>query len=178
MPLIGAVALGTAAATAAAFGPARSAARLSTVQALEGRTPPPRAPGRLAAAGLAAVGGGAALTASATIADGRTILTIGLIAMLGGFLVAIPLLVTWVGRLARFLPTAPRLAARALARHARRTGAALAAATLALTLPVAVSAVTLSDEALEQRITFMGPDHLVLSTFVPGDDRYERTQVC
>jgi putative ABC transport system permease protein len=176
IPLIGAVALGTTAATAAAFGPARSAARLSTVQALEAQMPPPRAPGRLAAAGLAAVGGGAALTAWATIADARTILTIGLIAMLGGFLVAIPLLVTWVGRLARFLPTAPRLAARALARHARRTGAALAAATLALTLPVAVSAVTLSDEALERRITFMGPDHLVLSTFIPGEDRDDRTQ--
>ncbi|MGH2572321.1 MAG: FtsX-like permease family protein [Actinomycetota bacterium] len=176
IPLSGAVALGTAAATAAAFGPARSAARLSTVQALEGRTPPPRAPGRLAAVGLAAVGGGAALTAWATVADARSILTVGLIAIVGGFLVAIPLLVTWVGRLARFLPTAPRLAARALVRHARRTGAALAAATLALTLPVAVSAVTLSDEAFERRITFMGPDHLVLSAFVPGDDREKRTE--
>ncbi len=50
-------------------------------------------------------------------------------AMLSGFLIGIPLIVRWVGRLAGALPTVLRIAARGFARHGRRTGAALAVAT-------------------------------------------------
>src|SRR5439155_25135685 len=114
--------------------------------AVAGRTPVPRKPGKLAGAGMVGVAIGVILTAWETVRHGPWILAVGLILTVGGFLVAIPLLVTWVGRLARYLPTMPRLAARDLARNGLRTGAALAAATIALALPVAVSALTLSDE--------------------------------
>jgi putative ABC transport system permease protein len=167
----GAVALGTVAATLAAWGPARSAARLSTVDALAGRTPPPRPPGRLAGLGVVAVLAGAAATGWATLRDADAVLTGGMLAMLAGFLVAIPLLVTWVGRIAGYLPTAPRLGAREIARHGRRTGAALAAGTMALALPVAVATLTLSDEAHERRIPFMAPDHLMASAYTPDGGR-------
>jgi putative ABC transport system permease protein len=85
--------------------------------------------------------------------------------MLTGFLVAIPLVVTWIGRGAGQLPTAPRLAARDLARNGRRTAAALAAATIALALPVGVGALTLSQDASERRVPFMAADQLSIGFF-------------
>lgn len=160
VPLVGAVGLGTFAATLAAYGPARSAARLTTVQALAGRTPPPRSPSRRAMLGLGAVVAGAAVTSWATREASDPWLTIGLAAMIVGFLVAIPLLVTIIGRGAGVLPMVPRLATRDIARHGRRTGAALAAATLALALPVGTSALTLSQEALDRRVPYIGADQL------------------
>jgi putative ABC transport system permease protein len=167
LPLLGAMALGTAAATLAALGPARSAARLSTLEALAGRTPPPGKPGRRAVAGLLGAAAGVALTAWGTIGNAGLPLGLGLILTVGGFLVATPLLVSGVGRLAGQLPTIPRLAARDMARNGRRTGAAMAAATMALALPIAVSAVTLSNEAGQQRTPYMGPDQLSVSLSAP-----------
>ena len=79
LPLVGAAALGTAAATLAALGPARSAARLSTLDALAGRTPVPRKPGKLAGAGMVGVAIGVILTAWATVRHGPWILAVGLI---------------------------------------------------------------------------------------------------
>jgi putative ABC transport system permease protein len=168
LPLLGSVVLGTLAATVAAFGPARSAARLSTLEALAGRTRPPRRPGRVAAGGLLGVAAGVGLTAWGTIGHAGAVLSAGLVLMVGGFLLAIPMLVTGIGRLARYLPTFPRLAARDLARNGRRTGAAIAAATIALALPVALSTMTLSDEATQQRIPYMAPDQLSVSVAAPG----------
>ncbi|MDP9331182.1 MAG: hypothetical protein M3P11_11160 [Actinomycetota bacterium] len=165
IPLLGALALGTAASTLAAYAPARSAAKLSTVEALAGRTPPPKAPGRLAAAGLVIAIAGGALVAWATSANSDAWLTLGLITMLSGFLVAIPLVVTWIGRGAGHLPTAPRIAARDLARHGRRTAAALAAATIALALPIGVGALTLSQDASERSVPFMAADQLSIGFF-------------
>jgi putative ABC transport system permease protein len=165
LPLLGALALGTAASTLAAHAPARAAAKLSTVEALAGRTSPPKSPGRLAAAGLmVAVAGGAVVAwATKTHSDGS--LALGLITMLSGVLVGIPLTVTWIGRGAGHLPTAPRIAARDLARHGRRTAAALAAATIALALPVGVGALTLSQDAYERQVPFMAADNLSIGFF-------------
>lgn len=165
LPLLGALALGTVASTLAAYAPARSAAKLSTVEALASRTPPPKAPGRLAAAGLVIAVAGGALVAWATKAHADALLAIGLFAMLSGFLVGIPLIVTWIGRGAGHLPMAPRIAARDLARHGRRTAAALAAATIALALPVGVGALTLSQDASERRVPFMDADQLSIGFF-------------
>jgi putative ABC transport system permease protein len=174
LPLIGSIALGTAAATIAALGPARSAARLSTLDALAGRTQPPRKPGRIAGGGLVALAVGIPLTAWSTIGHVTVALAAGLLLTVGGFLVAIPLLVTWVGRLSGHLPTIPRLAARDLARNGRRTGAALAAATIALALPVAISSMTLSDEV--ELVPFMAKDQLSVSLSAPGGHLQRRGQ--
>jgi putative ABC transport system permease protein len=161
----GAVALGTLAATFAAAGPARSAARLSVLQALAERFGEPRRPGRLAAGGLVVSGLGAAVTATGAAEMSDPWLGIGLVVMIGGFLVAIPLLVTWVGRVAGRLPTVLRLAAREVARHGRRTGAALAAAAVALAVPVGVAGVTLSQDALERRTPYLANDQVLLWWF-------------
>ena len=171
LPLALAVALGTAAAALAAYGPARAAARLPTVAALAGRAATPRPPGRLARRGLVVLLIGVALTAWGNVTDGTPVVTAGLFAMLMGFLLAIPLLAASIGRVAHRLPATARLAARDVARHGRRSGAALAAAAIVLALPIAVAASSLSDEAFERRIAFMGDDHLLAIHHAPGDDR-------
>lgn len=163
----GGVVLGTVAATLAALAPARLAARISTIDALAGRTPAPRPPGRLAGKGLVAVAVGAVAVAFAMIAGESGMLAVGLVAMLGGSLISIPLFVSWVGRIASHLPTAARIAARDTARHGRRTGAATAAATIALILPVAVAALSLSEEEFQRRKRSIGPDQLLISVGVP-----------
>lgn len=160
----GALALGTAAATIAAIAPARLAARISTTDALAARTPRPRPPGRLAGKGLIAVALGAVALAYAAISGESGLLVAGLVSMLGGSLISIPLLVTWVGHVASRLPTAARIAARDTARHGRRTGAATAAATIALILPVAVSALSLSEEEYQRRRQWIADDQLLIST--------------
>ncbi|MFL5797544.1 MAG: FtsX-like permease family protein [Actinomycetota bacterium] len=156
--LLGAVVLGTLACAAAAYLPARIAARIPTVEALAGRTPPPRRPGRLAGVGLVVVGAGVLGLAFATVQRSVQMVAGAVVVTLAGFLFAIPLLVSWTGRLARWLPMTARLAARHAARHGRRTGAALAAATLALALPVAVSTMTLSSEGYEDRALPLADD--------------------
>lgn len=169
--LAGTVALGTLAATLAAFGPARSAARLSVVQALAERAPAPRRPGRLAAAGLVASAAGAGITSLATAAHADLWLVAGLATMVVGFLVAIPLLVTWTGRIAGALPTLTRIATRDVARNGRRAGAAIAAAAIALAAPVAIATVTMADEASQERVPYMAADHLLVQSFGPGGQR-------
>lgn len=149
LALIGAVAMGTAAATVAALAPARAVAKLSTLDALAGRTAAPRPPGRIAGLGLLVVLGGGVLTLIGTQTDDDIFQAGGFIAMLSGFLFSIPLLVTSLGRIAPRLPMAGRLATRDAARHGRRTGAAVAAAVIALSVPVATATYSLGRETFE-----------------------------
>jgi D-xylose transport system permease protein len=136
VPLLGAFALGTVASTVAASLPARTASKISVLQALAERTPPPRRPGRIAAGGVMAVVVGAAIalwgSGPTVSAKHAWILTGGIVGMIVGILVGIPMLVSWTGRLAGVLPTLARIAARNIARNGRRTGAALAAGAIAL----------------------------------------------
>jgi hypothetical protein len=158
----GAVAMGTVAATLAALAPARAAAKVSTIEALAGRSGAPRPPGRVAGVGLLVVVAGGFLTAWGTQTDHDIPLAAGLIAMLSGFLLSIPLLVALVGRTAAGLPMTGRLAARDAGRHGRRTGAAVAAAVIALATPVAVSTYSLSAETHERRSPRLGDDQLLI----------------
>lgn len=177
--LAGALFLGTLAATLAALGPARSAAKLSVNQALSRRTPPPRRPGRLAAAGLIGVVVGVVVTTGATASSSEVVLTGGLATIVIGFLVAIPLLVTWTGRIAGSLPTLARIATRDVARHGRRAGAALAAASIAIATPVAIATLTLSDEAAQADgipYPYMAQDHLLVRGFVSAHAGVEAVQ--
>ncbi len=161
--IVGAMTLGVIAAVAAAWIPARSAARISTVDALARRTPPPSPPRRRAWIGVVAVFAGAALVAWGTITHVEVVLTLGVFGMLGGMLLTIPLLVTLVGRSAGRFPLPLRIAGRDTGRHGRRTAAAVAAATLALALPIAVSALLLSDEA-RYNTNSMGADNLLIGS--------------
>lgn len=175
--LAGTVALGTLAATLAAYGPARSASKVSVVNALAERSQAPRRPGRLAVAGIVAAAAGAVVTSLATAAHADLALVAGLVAMVVGFLVAIPLLVTWTGRIAGALPTLTRIATRDVARNGRRAGAAIAAAAIALAAPVALSTATLAGEASEERIPYMAPDHLLVQGLGRGDRGVEAVRV-
>jgi putative ABC transport system permease protein len=121
------------------------------MDALAGRMPPPRPPGRVALLGLVFVIGGGAILAAATVGRKAEMIAAGIVGMLVGVLLAIPLLVSSLGRVTNLLPTTGRLAARDAARHGRKTGAAVAAGVIALATPVAVAAYSLSEETYERR---------------------------
>ena len=169
--IVGAGVLGILAATLAAFGPARSAGRLPPVEALAGRSAPPRPPGLVARRGLILLLASTVALAATTIVRSIPGLIASLVAMVCGFLLAIPLVTTWVGRLAKRLPASARVAAREVSRHGRRTGAALAAATMVLALPVSVSALTLSEEVYQRpSVPPMAADHLLVTLTPVTDD--------
>jgi putative ABC transport system permease protein len=161
--IVGAIILGTVAATGAAYVPARHAAKLATVDALAGRTPKPKPAGKLARRGIAILAVGGTFVALGAAWTKDTILAGGFVVMLIGFLLAIPLMVTALGRLPARMPASLRLAARQTARYGRRTGAAVAAATIALTAPVAVASYTMSIEAESDRRIPLRADQLLLS---------------
>jgi putative ABC transport system permease protein len=133
-------------ATAAAWWPGRTAARLPVVLALSGRPPKPR-PARhsaIAATGLIAIGIGC-LTLSDR--EEELLIVAGLAATIVGCLLLGPLAIRVFSRLARVAPIAPRLALRDLARYQARSGAALAAVTLALGIAATVVVIASAEEA-------------------------------
>jgi putative ABC transport system permease protein len=136
-----------ATATAAAWWPARVAARQSIVQALSGRPPRPRAVHRSAiVAGSLVAAGVACLVSAGEVANDVEVLWANL-ALLGagtllatiGVLLLSPAALRLLGASAAPLPVATRLALRDLARFQARSSVALAATALALGLPVAIA---------------------------------------
>jgi putative ABC transport system permease protein len=124
-------------ATAAAWWPGRTLARLPVMLALSGRPPEPR-PARhsaVAAAVLIAIGIGC-LTLSNR--DRPPLIIAGILATILGTLLLGPLAIRIVAQTAGRAPLAPRLALRDLARYQARSGAALAAITLALGIAAAI----------------------------------------
>ena len=135
-------------ATAAAWWPGRTAARLPVMLALSGRPPEPR-PARhavIAAVVLIAVGIGALALSGR---DRPPLIVPGIVAPILGCLLVGPAAIRIFTRLAGRLPVAPRLALRDLARHQSRSGAALAAVTLALGIAATIVAVASAEEAKE-----------------------------
>ncbi|MGD9701677.1 MAG: FtsX-like permease family protein [Acidimicrobiia bacterium] len=148
--LIGAgIALAIVAATAAAAWPARAVARIPAVSALSGRPPRPVPVHRsaLLAAALV-VGGVAALTTAGELAGERAVhwgnvlqVGAGIVAVVLGVLLVCPLAIRVLARAGARLPVTWRLPLRDLARYQARSGAALAAVTLVLGIPVAIAAI-------------------------------------
>jgi putative ABC transport system permease protein len=129
--------LAIAGATAAAWWPGRAAARLPVVLALSGRPPKPR-PARhsaIAAAALVAVGVGCLALSHR---DRPVFIVTGIVATIFGALLLGPLAIRIFSGLAGRVSIAPRLALRDLVRFQARSGAALAAVTLALGIAAAV----------------------------------------
>ncbi|QBI19659.1 FtsX-like permease family protein [Egibacter rhizosphaerae] len=168
---------GLGAALAAAAAPARTAARLTATESLAGRLPPGAPPRRAATVGvaLAALGvllaGGAAWLArpaAGTLDQDPALVAIAVGAMLVvlGVPLASPAIAGALGRLAGRLPTLPRLALRDLARHRARTGAALAAVTAALALPVAIGTILVSEEPPRPSLA---EEHVLLRPPLDGD---------
>jgi putative ABC transport system permease protein len=133
--------LAVATATAAAWWPARTVARVPVTQALSARPPRPKPARRSAvAAGLLAVVGVGCLVAG--IDPGRdqaspVLVVAGTVAVVLAILLASPLAIRALAAAAARSPIAARLALRDLARNQARSGAALAAISLALGIAVA-----------------------------------------
>jgi putative ABC transport system permease protein len=133
-------------ATAAAWWPARAAARLPVTRALSGRPPRPSPARRPAAAAGLMIAAGAGCLGLAH--QGRPPLIIGgALAMALGLLFISPLAIRVPAALGRRAPVAIRLALRDLARHQARSGAALAAISLALGITAAIVISSAADKA-------------------------------
>jgi putative ABC transport system permease protein len=146
-PLIAmAVLLAIVAATAAAWWPGRTVARLPVMLALSGRPPKPR-PARHAAIAAAAL---IALGIAALALSNRNrppLIVAGIVAtILGCLLLGPPAIRIFSGPAGR-LSIAPRLALRDLVRYQARSGAALAAVTLALGIAATVVIIASAEQA-------------------------------
>ena len=141
-----AVGLAIVGATAAAWWPARTIARLPVLLALSGRPPKPRPARRsaIAAGALVAVGIGSLALSNR---DRPVLIVAGLVATILGCLLLGPPAIRIFAGLAGRLSIAPRLALRDLARYQARSGAALAAVTLALGIAAAVVVTASAEEA-------------------------------
>jgi putative ABC transport system permease protein len=124
-------------ATAAAWWPARAAARLPVMLALSARPPRPTPAHRpaMVAALMIAAGAGCLTLANQTRPP---LIIAGALAMTLGILLISPLAIQALAALGRRAPVAVRLALRDLARHQARSGAALAAISLALGITAAI----------------------------------------
>src|SRR3954451_23276895 len=146
--------LAVVAAAGAAWWPARTASRVPTVSALSGRPPRPTRVHRSALLSVAFFVAGTVCLRFATRAnstDGVAITTmllvlIGTIAVVAGVLMLAPLAIRLLALSASRVPVASRLALRDLSRYQARSGAALAAISLALGIPVAIVAIAASNE--------------------------------
>jgi putative ABC transport system permease protein len=133
-------------ASAAAWWPGRTIARLPVVLALSGRPPRPR-PARhsaIAATALIAVGIGCLALSNR---DRPALIVGGLLATIFGTLLLGPLAIRTFSAVAGRVSITPRLALRDLARYQARSGAALAAVTLALGIAATVVVTASAEEA-------------------------------
>jgi putative ABC transport system permease protein len=133
-------------ATAAAWWPGRAAARLPAMLALSGRPPKPR-PARhsaIAAAALIAFGVGCLALSDR---DRPPLIVAGIVATILGGLLLGPLAIRIFSGLAGRVSIAPRLALRDLVRYQARSGAALAAVTLALGIAASIVVVASGEAA-------------------------------
>jgi putative ABC transport system permease protein len=132
-------------ATAAAWWPGRVVARLPVTLALSARPPRPKATHRstIVAAVLITAGIGSLALSNR---DSAPLIVAGILATIVGTLLLGPLAIRLFARAARHTPIAPRLALRDLARYQARSGAALAAITLALGIAAAVVIVAAAEE--------------------------------
>jgi putative ABC transport system permease protein len=133
------------AATAAAWWPGRAVARVPVTRALSARPPRPKPAHHSAiVAAMLIVAGIAALVLSDR--STRPLVIGGILATIFGTLLLGPLAIRLFVRAARHAPIAVRLALRDLARYQARSGAALAAITLALGIAATIVILAAAEE--------------------------------
>ena len=126
-------------AVAAAWWPARAAARIPIVAALSGRPGSPRPARRLAALGLLLLAGGLVVLVFADDNGGIAPLVLaGILGTVLGLVLVRPAVIEWLAAAGRNSAIAVRLALRDLARYQARSGAALAAVSLAAGLAATI----------------------------------------
>jgi putative ABC transport system permease protein len=143
-----AVVLTVVGATVAAWWPGRTAARLPVVLALSGRPPSPRPARHSAIAGAALIAVGIACLALSS-RERELLIIAGILATILGTLLLGPLAIRIFARTAGRAPVAARLALRDLARYQARSGAALAAITLAIGIAATVVVTSSAEEKKE-----------------------------
>ena len=159
-----------AGATAAAWWPGRTVARLPVLLALSGRPPKPR-PARhsaIAAAALIAVGIGCLALSDR---DSPPLIIAGLLATILGSLLLGPLAIRTFSAVAGCVSIAPRLALRDLARYQARSGAALAAVTLSLGIAATVVVIASAEEAKKASEPASLSDRQIRLYLGPSEDR-------
>jgi putative ABC transport system permease protein len=135
--VIGALVAGILVPVAAAWWPSRSMPRLSIVDAISARPPVPRR-ARASMLGAAVfLAGGVVLTALSNQTN-PVLIVGGTTATVVGILLTCPTAIRAMARAARRAPVTTRVALRDLGRYQARAGAALAAISVALGIPVAI----------------------------------------
>jgi putative ABC transport system permease protein len=133
------------AATAAAWWPGRAVARIPVTLALSARPPRPKPAhhSAIVAVVLIAAGIGSLVLSNR---DRALLIVAGIVATILGSLLLAPLAIRLIARVAGHAPIAVRLALRDLARYQARSGAALAAITLALGIAATVVIIAAAEE--------------------------------
>ena len=135
--LIGALVAGVVVPIAAAWWPSRTMPRMSIVDAISARPPKPRRADASVLLAVICLTGGVVLTGLSN--QTKPLLLIGgMIAIVAGILLACPTAIQLLARTARRAPVTVRVALRDLGRYQARAGAALAAISLALGIPIAI----------------------------------------
>lgn len=173
--LIAIALIATVASTVAAYLPARSATRVSVLDALAGRRPLASVPRRLVPIGIVTFAVGVGLELLTTLAvtggngssgsDSDAFLisgALGALLMLGGMCCISPALVSVLGPLARHLRGAARLTARSTARSRPRTAAVVASIAAFAAAGIAVSTFTVTDRAHSGAVNAFLPDNVVM----------------
>ncbi len=139
-------------ALAASWWPARAAAKLPIVAALSGRPAAPRPAHRFALLGtVLATAGFVALVLAHTV---HTVLIVaGILAITAGMLLLAPLGIRALAAFAGRAPVAIRLALRDLTRYQARSGAALAAASLAVGIAATIAVTAAAQQAHDHTLT-------------------------
>ncbi len=185
--VISPVLLAIVAATAAAWWPARSVARVPIVRALSGRPPQPQPARRVAgwsavaaAVGVACLfwGGDLAVGDPATWTN-AVLIVAGTVFVALAMLLACPPAIRMLAGCVGGLPVAVRLAVGDLARYRSRSAAALAAVSLALSIAVTISVLAAASQLGPTEGNL--PDHQLVvrdssvdGPFVPEDGELER----
>jgi putative ABC transport system permease protein len=157
-------------ATAAAWWPGRTVARLPVLLALSGRPPKPRPARHSAIAAAALIAAGIACLALSG-RDSPPLISAGLLATILGSLLLGPLAIRTFSVVAGRVSIAPRLALRDLARYQARSGAALAAVTLALGIAATVVVTASAEEAKKSSEPPSLSDRQIRLYLGPSEDR-------
>lgn len=164
--VMGPVVTGIGAVVLAAWIPARTAARVPTMTALQGRMPLSAPPRWLVPAGLALTGFGGLLTSVALAASGSTAASLmavaGVLGAIVGMALLTPPIIAKIGGSADRLPATLRLVVRDSARQRTRAAAATAAAMVLLMAPVLIGFGSATDEAQQLVRGLPQPDDHVL----------------
>lgn len=150
--LIGPALVAVAAVSVAAWLPARTAARVPTTTALEGRMPLSPPPRWIVPAGIVLASLGALLLLTGILAAGPVggaVAALGILLAIGGTALLTVPMIARIGRLADRFPATLRLVLRDSGRQRTRAAAASASAMVVLIAPVLIASVSLSLERHE-----------------------------